>query len=99
MNARESFRIIMHVPREGDAMPKTVTIRVDDDTYRSFVKRAKAENRSLANFIETAVTEHIRECDSADDSEMAELPANTDLIERLQKGSRDAKRKKGTLIG
>ena len=36
-------------------MPKTVTIRIKDDTYRSFVKRAKTENRSLANFIETAV--------------------------------------------
>lgn len=80
-------------------MLKTVTIRIDDDTYRSFVRRAKAENRSLANFIETAVTEHIRECDFADDSEMAELLANANLIERLQKGSRDAKRKKGTLIG
>lgn len=80
-------------------MPKTVTLRIDDDTYHSFVRRAKAENRSLANFIETAVTEHIRECDFADDAEMAELLANADLIERLQKGSRDAKRKKGALIG
>lgn len=80
-------------------MPKTVTIRIDDDTYRSFVRRAKAENRSLANFIETAVTQHIRECDFTDDAEMAELLANTDLVERLQKGSRDAKRKKGALIG
>lgn len=80
-------------------MPKTVTIRIDDDTYCSFVRRAKAENRSLANFIEVAVTEHIRECDFADDSEMAELLANADLVERLRKGSQDAKRKKGTLIG
>jgi len=80
MNYRESSRIILHVPRGGDAIPKTVTIRVDDGTYRSFVRRAKAENRSLANFIETAVTEHIRECDFADDSEMAELLANADLL-------------------
>lgn len=80
-------------------MPKTVTLRIDDDTYRSFARRAKAENRSLANFIETAVSEHIRECDFADDTEMAELFANADLVERLQKGSQDAKKKKGTLIG
>ena len=80
-------------------MPKTVTIRINDDTYRSFVKRAKTENRSLANFIETAVKEHIRECDFADDSEMAEMLANEGLIQRLRKGSRDAKRKKGTMIG
>lgn len=39
----------------------TVTIRIDEDTCGSFAKRAKAENRSLANFIETAVKNHIRE--------------------------------------
>ena len=80
-------------------MPKTVTIRIDDDTYRSFVKRARTENRSLANFIETAVREHIRTCDFADDSEMAELFANEALVRRLRRGSGDAKRKKGTMIG
>lgn len=80
-------------------MPKTVTIRINDDIYRSFIKRAKAENRSLANFIETAVKEHIRECDFADASEMAEIMANEQLVERLRKGSRDARRKRGRMIG
>jgi predicted CopG family antitoxin len=80
-------------------MPKTVTIRIKDDTYRSFVKRAKTENRSLANFIETAVKERIRERDFVDDFEMAELLANEELVRRLRKGSGDAKRKKGTMIG
>lgn len=67
-------------------MPKTVTLRINDDTYRSVVKRAKTENRSLANFIETAVKEHIRECDFADGSEMAEILENEQLVERLRKG-------------
>ena len=80
-------------------MPKTVTIRINDDIYRSFIKRAKAENRSLANFIETAVKEHIRESDFTDDSEMAEIMANEQLVERLRKGSRDARRKRGRMIG
>ncbi len=80
-------------------MPKTVTIRINDDTYRSFVKRAKTENRSLANFIETTVKEHIRECDFVDDSEMAEILASEQLVERLRKGTQNVKRKKGTMIG
>jgi hypothetical protein len=80
-------------------MPKTVTLRIDDKTYRSFLKRAKVENRSLSNFIETAVKEHIQECDFIDDSEMAEILANEPLVERLKKGSKEAKRKKGTMIG
>jgi predicted CopG family antitoxin len=80
-------------------MPKTVTIRINDDIYRSFIKRAKAENRSLANFIETSFKEHIRECDFADHSEMAEILANEQLVERLRKGSHDARRKRGRMIG
>ena len=80
-------------------MPKTVTLRINDDTYRSVVKRAKAENRSLANFIETAVKEHIRECDFTDGSEMAEILENEQLVERLRKGSQDARRKRGRIIG
>ena len=80
-------------------MPKTLTLRIDDETYRAFAKRAKAENRSLANFIETAVKEHIRESVFVDDSEMAEILSNEGLVERLKKGSRDARRKKGALIG
>lgn len=77
----------------------TVTIRIDEDTYSSFAKRAKAENRSLANFIETAVKNHIRESAFADDSEMAEILANENLVERLRRGSDDVRKKKGTMIG
>lgn len=80
-------------------MAKTVTLRLDDETYRSFVKRAKAENRSLANFIETSVKEHIRECDFVDDAEMAEILANEQLVQRLRAGSKNARQRRGTLIG
>ena len=80
-------------------MPKTVTIRIDDDTYQTFMNRAKADNRSLANFIETTVKEHIRECDFVENSEMAEILANEKLVARLKKGSQDAMKKKGKMIG
>jgi len=79
-------------------MAKTLTIRIDDKTYNSFAKRAKAENRSLANFIETAVKAHIQESAFVDDSEMAEIVANDRLMDRLRSGSSDAKMKKATLI-
>ena len=65
-------------------MPKTLTIRVDDETYDAFVKRAKVENRSVANFIENAVKTHIQEHDFVDDVEMAEILANERLVERLK---------------
>ncbi len=80
-------------------MAKTLTIRVDEKTYATFVKKARAENRSVANFIETAVQAHIRESEFVDDTEMAEILGNDRLRERLQQGSKDATRKKGRLIG
>ena len=80
-------------------MPKTLTLRIDDNTYNTFMKFAKADNRSLANFIETAVKAHIRESAFVDDSEMAEILANVQLVNRLKKGSKEAKQKKGNLIG
>jgi predicted CopG family antitoxin len=80
-------------------MPKTLTLRVDEETYRTFVKMAKTENRSVANFIETAVKAHILESAFVDDTEMAEILADERLTERLKKGSRDAKRMKGVLVG
>jgi hypothetical protein len=80
-------------------MPKTLTIRVDDKTYNAFVKRAKGENRSVANFIENAVKSHIQEHDFVDDAEMAEILANDRLVERLKRGSQEARRKKGSLVG
>jgi len=80
-------------------MPKTLTLRIDNATYRAFAKRAKVENRSISNFIEHTVKERLREHDFVDDSEMAEILANEQLVARLKAGSKDAKAKKGRLIG
>jgi hypothetical protein len=80
-------------------MAKTLTIRVDNKTYATFVKRAKAENRSVANFIETAVQAHIRNIEFVDEAEMAEILANDRLQQRLRQGSADVKNKKGALVG
>ena len=74
-------------------MPKTLTLRVDDETYDAFVKRAKAENRSVANFIENAVKIHIQEHDFVDDEEMTEILANERLVARLKLGSQQARRR------
>ncbi len=80
-------------------MPKTVTLRLDGETYQTFVKRAKSENRTISNFIETAVKEYIHDSEFVDDAEMAEILANDKLVERLRKGSKAAKEKRGRLVG
>ncbi len=80
-------------------MHKTVTLRLKEDVYKIFLEIAKAENRSLSNFIETAALRNIREQQFVDDVELAEILSNTDLIKRLKEGSAEAQQLKGRFVG
>jgi len=79
-------------------MSKTVTLRLKDEVYNAFLEAAQAENRSLSNLIETAALNKIREQQFVDDVEMAEILADKDLVKRIQKGSREAKLRKGRFV-
>ncbi len=79
-------------------MSKTVTMRLDEQTYRLFIQVAKAERRSLANLIETAALQHIQENNFVDDAEMAEILSRPELVNRLKAGSADAKKRRGRTV-
>jgi predicted DNA-binding protein len=80
-------------------MTKTLTLRIDNRTYKTFVNRAKSQNRTVANFIENAVKEHILEQDFIDDFEMSGILSDRSLMRRLKRGSKEVKTRKGKLIG
>lgn len=79
-------------------MAKTVTMRLDDDTYEKLKAAASAERRSLANLIETAALRHLEESSFMDDSEVREVFSNSDLMKRLKSGHAQAKRRKGAFV-
>ena len=79
-------------------MPKTLTMRVDDSAYETFVRAAKAERRSLANLIETAALRHIEESNFAEETEMAEILSRPELVKRLNAGSQDARKRRGRFV-
>ncbi|HXX22147.1 MAG TPA: hypothetical protein VEO19_03240 [Terriglobia bacterium] len=79
-------------------MPKTLTMRLDDETYQAFARAAKAERRSLANLIANAALQHLLESSFVDDAEMAEIVSRPELVKRLQAGSRDARKRQGRFI-
>lgn len=79
-------------------MPKTVTLRLSEETYSTFLEAAKAENRSLSNLIETAALAKVREQQFADDAEVAEIIANDELMARIKRGSQEARRRKGRFV-
>jgi predicted transcriptional regulator len=79
-------------------MPKTVTLRLDDEVYRELKEAAAAESRPLSNLIEVAALSRIRERQFVDDAEMAEIRENEALIERLRRGSSDAAERRGRFV-
>ena len=80
-------------------MPKTITLRLSDEDYAAFASYAKAENRNLANAIETLALRQLEESIFADAAEMDRILAKRDLLKRLETGSEQAKKKRGKLVG
>lgn len=76
-------------------MSKTVTLRIDDDTLKRFRARAKVENRTISNFIETAALKYAEEAELIDELEMDEILKDKELVKRLRKGSMDARKRRG----
>lgn len=79
-------------------MAKTVTLRVDEETYQTLSRRAAAESRSLANFIEVAALQYAQWSEFTTDDEMRTLQADRDLVRRLHAGSRHARLKRGRFV-
>jgi predicted DNA-binding protein len=94
----EANRIKMNQKEGYCIMPKTITLRLSDEDFRLFQAFAKAENRTLANAIETLAFKQIEEELFADEFEMEEILNNKNLLERLKTGSEQAKRMKGRFV-
>ena len=76
-------------------MPKTLTVRIDDATYRLIAEAAAVENRSVSNFIETAARQRAVSELFVPDAEMSEIRSNAALGRRLKRGHREAVAGKG----
>ncbi|MBR9985424.1 MAG: hypothetical protein KFF68_05895 [Desulfosarcina sp.] len=79
-------------------MPKTITIRLKDDIYKLFAEAAQADNRTISNLIETAALNNIREQQFVDDTEMAEIMSDINLLARIRQGSKEAANRKGQFV-
>ena len=63
---------------------KTVTVRLDDDTYRLIRQAARGQLRSISNFIEYATLSYLTDAASVSDQEMAEILSDPDLVSTLK---------------
>ena len=79
-------------------MPKTVTLRLSDEDYQRFQNFAKADNRPLANAIETLALRQLEEIYFVDEREMEDILSDPSLLKRMRKGSEQARSMKGRFV-
>ena len=73
-------------------MAKTVTVRVDDTTYRRIKSAADSERRTISNFIEYATMAYVESSTFVDDQEMKDITGDKELLKNLKKSMDDIKR-------
>ena len=79
-------------------MAKTVTVRVDDSTYRRIKSAAAAERRTISNFMEYATMTYVENSSFVDDTEMREITEDQELLTTLDKAMTDIKRGKYRIV-
>ncbi|MCL2479669.1 MAG: CopG family transcriptional regulator [Treponema sp.] len=77
-------------------MPRTITLRIDDNTYNTVKRAADGDRRSISNFIENATVNYILNNNIADDNEMKEMKA---FEKDIKNGLNDIKKGKYKIIG
>ena len=80
-------------------MAKTVTVRIDDSTYRRIKSAADAERRTISNFIEYATMTYVENSSFVDSDEMRGISEDKDLVTTLNKAMEDIKRGKYRIVG
>jgi predicted CopG family antitoxin len=70
-------------------MSKTITMRVDDDTYNMMKTAADGERRSLSNFIEHATIAFLTENSFVSDIEMEEILHDENLLKNFIQGRKE----------
>lgn len=86
LNTSEYFRL----------MAKTVTIRMDEKSYKLLKNAAIAQKRSISNFIEYAAVNYAIEDNFVSDYEMADITSDATLMTDLKKALSDVKRRRFT---
>ena len=79
-------------------MSKTVTIRLDEDTYQVIRQAADGQLRSISNFIEFATLSYLAEEAFVSDNEMSDILADPKLASTLQTARKDVTAKRYQIV-
>jgi predicted transcriptional regulator len=73
-------------------MAKTVTVRIDDSTYKRIKSAAESERRTISNFMEYATLSYVENRTFVDNDEMKGISKDKELIDTLSKAMADIKK-------
>jgi predicted transcriptional regulator len=73
-------------------MSKTLTVRVDDTTYKKIKSAADAERRTISNFMEYATMSYVENSVFVDEEEMRSITEDAELTDTLKQAVSDIKR-------
>jgi uncharacterized protein (DUF1778 family) len=79
-------------------MAKTVTLRLDEQSYERLKAAAAADRRSLGNLIQTAALRYLEDSSFTDESETREILSDQGLLRRLKAGHTAARRRRGSFV-
>lgn len=96
--ANKSNRMNTKLYRRNSFMPKTITLRLSDEDYQRFLSFAQADNRPIANAIETLALRQLDEVLFVDPYEMEEIMSDENLLKRLGVGHDQALKLKGRFV-
>ena len=77
-------------------MPKTITVRIEDNIYDIFKKAADGQKRTISNYLEFATLNYTVNETIVDDTEMAEILA---FEKDIKKGLSDISAGRYKVIG
>jgi len=77
-------------------MPKTITVRLEENVYEIFKKAADGQKRTISNYIEYATLNYTVNETIVDDTEMSEILS---FEEDIKKGLSDIVAGRYTIIG
>ena len=80
-------------------MSKTITMRVDDDTYTMIKTAADGDRRSISNFIEYATIAFLTEESFVSDNEMHDILRDENLLKNLKQGKKEIEEGKYRIVG
>lgn len=73
-------------------------MRVDDSVYQMMKLAADGQRRNISNFIEFATIQYLTSSQYVDDSEMAEILDDKELLKSLKTGLQEVKSGAYTIV-